>query len=170
MIWFGITQDERGGINGSDHDWFYKPHKLDEAGYLVHLNSFNIHCIDSQVGTYRMLQMVLVNFTDHLGFSIFFASWARFFVDMGPDGGPERRNNIMITMTFRRKNMGHPGIRGIRGKFPMGNPKSSSHDDHDLVLKPMVTYGDEWGSTMTWESPIWTMENDPFTDEKFPAK
>ena len=30
---------------------------------------------DSEVGTYLMLQLVLVNFTDHLGFSIFFASW-----------------------------------------------------------------------------------------------
>ena len=39
------------------------------------MGSAAFQALESKVGTYRMLQMVLVNFTDHLGFSIFFASW-----------------------------------------------------------------------------------------------
>lgn len=46
--------------------WWPTSQKAINVAYKVGMTASNV------VGTYRMLQMVLVNFTDHLGFSIFF--------------------------------------------------------------------------------------------------
>ena len=105
-----------------------------------------------------MLQMVLVNFTDHLGFSIFFASWARCFVDMGPERtrwGTRKSalQHYMITSRLSAGKIKKPSWdqRDFLESFLWEVPNHPVTLDHDDWYR--LTHGDDEGDPPGPEKP-----------------